>query len=120
MPDDCWRRLGRFLQHMEKWIYRRYLNRADITGIKAQKRRLHRWEEYDQRDVVNAPEGSAKSTLLFLSLINGGNFSDIRVRGTLPSIYQLQKAGRYHKKNPTYFEILIFAKADSPSPTNSQ
>ena len=85
----------RFLQHMEKWIYRRYLNRADITGIKAQKRRLHRWEECDQRDVVNAPGGIREINFVvpFLQLINGGNFSDIRVRGTLPAIYQLQKAG---------------------------
>lgn len=88
-------RLGhRFLQHMEKWIYRRYLNRADITGIKAQKRRLHRWEECDQRDVVNSPGGIREINFVipFLQLINGGNFSDIRVRGTLPAIYQLHKA----------------------------
>ena len=79
-------RLGhRFLQHMEKWIYRRYLNRADITGIKAQKRRLHRWDECDQRDVVNAPGGIREINFVvpFLQLINGGNFSNIRVRGTL-------------------------------------
>lgn len=89
-------RLGqRFLEHMEKWIYRRYLNRADITGIKAQKRRLDRWEESNQRDVVHAPGGIREINFVipFLQLINGGTFSDIRVRGTLPGIYQLHKAG---------------------------
>ena len=33
--------LGReFLEQLEPWIYRRYLSRADITGIKALKRRI--------------------------------------------------------------------------------
>ena len=85
----------RFLNHMEKWIYRRYLNRADITGIKAQKRRLHRWEESPELDVVHAAGGIHEINFIvqFLQLINGGNFKKIRVRGTLPAIYQLHKAG---------------------------
>ena len=29
-----------FLKQLEPWIYRRYLSRADITGIKALKRRI--------------------------------------------------------------------------------
>ena len=89
-------RLGhRFLQHMEKWIYRRYLNRADITGIKAQKRRLHRWEDAEQLDVVHASGGIHEINFVvqFLQLINGANFPSIRVRGTLSAIYQLHKAG---------------------------
>ena len=84
-------RLGdRFLQHMEKWIYRRYLNRADITGIKAQKRRLHRWEDAEQLDVVHASGGIHEINFVvqFLQLINGANFPSIRVRGTLSAIYQ--------------------------------
>ena len=85
----------RFLQHMEKWIYRRYLNRADITGIKAQKRRLNRWDDVTSLDVVHSPGGIAEINFVipFLQLINGGNFREIRVRGTLPAIYQLHKAG---------------------------
>lgn len=89
-------RLGdRFLQHMEKWIYRRYLNRADITGIKAQKRRLHRWEDAEELDVVHASGGIHEINFVvqFLQLINGANFPSIRVRGTLSAIYQLHKAG---------------------------
>ena len=31
-----------FLEHLEPWIYRRYLNRADISGIKALKRKIER------------------------------------------------------------------------------
>ena len=35
-----------FLDAMEPWIYRRYLNLADITGVKALKRRIeHRTQQ---------------------------------------------------------------------------
>ncbi|MCS5583801.1 MAG: hypothetical protein NZ777_09825, partial [Pseudomonadales bacterium] len=36
-----------FLQHVEPWIFRRYLNRADLTGLRSLKRRLYRSETQD-------------------------------------------------------------------------
>ena len=43
-----------FLDHMQPWIYRRYLSTADINGIRALKRRIERRaqdEEAGARDV---------------------------------------------------------------------
>ena len=39
-----------FLSDLEPWIYRRYLSLADITGIKALKRRIESHAQTEERD----------------------------------------------------------------------
>lgn len=91
--------LGReFLSQLEPWIYRRYLTLADITGIKALKRRIeHRAEREggDTRDVKTGHGGirDIEFVIQFLQLLNGGDLPQIRVPGTLDAIAQLEQAG---------------------------
>jgi glutamate-ammonia-ligase adenylyltransferase len=91
--------LGRdFLQQLEPWIYRRYLSLADITGIKALKRRIeHRAErEHGDGGDVKTGHGGIRDiefVIQFLQLLNGGDLPKIRVPGTLDAIAQLEQAG---------------------------
>ena len=78
--------LGRdFLAQLEPWIYRRYLGRADITGIKALKRRIeqrtHR-EGGDRTDVKTGYGGirDVEFVAQALQLIHGGRAPQIRGR----------------------------------------
>ncbi|MEC7566508.1 MAG: hypothetical protein VX738_12575 [Planctomycetota bacterium] len=86
-----------FLQHVEPWIYRRYLNRADLTGLRSLKRRLYRSETQDAEslDVLMSMGGiqETKAVVQFIQLLNGSNFPEIRVTGTLPAIATLYEAG---------------------------
>lgn len=88
---------GELLRQLQPWIYRRYLNRADISGIKALKRRI------EQRAVrVGAAQTDVKSgrgglrdiefTIQFLQLLNGGDLPEIRVGNTLEAIHRLEAA----------------------------
>ena len=86
----------RFLVQMESWVYRRYLNRADITGIKALKRRIERRsmsEGHDRRNVKMAHGGirNIEFVIQFLQLLNGGELPEIRTGNTLMAIEQLAK-----------------------------
>lgn len=91
--------LGReFLDQLTPWIYRRYLNRADITGIKALKRRIeHRAirEGDDQRNVKTGRGGirDIEFVIQFLQLLNGGDVPEIRTGNTLEAISQLERTG---------------------------
>ena len=83
-----------FLDAVEPWVYRRYLSRADVTGIKALKRRLERRTERTEpvgRDI----EGGVldvEFTVQYLQLINGGDQREVRVGNTLRAIEQLEQA----------------------------
>ena len=46
-----------FLKQLEPWIYRRYLSRADITGIKALKRRIEQHVKSEGADLRNVKTG---------------------------------------------------------------
>lgn len=88
----------RFLKRMEPWIYRKYLSRADITGIKALKRRIeHRAhkEGVDERNVKTGHGGirDIEFVIQFLQLLNGGDLPKIRTTNTLDAIDRLQQAG---------------------------
>lgn len=91
--------LGReFLQQLEPWIYRRYLTRHEITGIKALKRKIeHRTllEGGDGRDVKTGHGGirDIEFAIQFLQLLNGGDLPEIRTGNTLQAIDRLEKAG---------------------------
>ena len=85
------------LDELQPWVFRRYLNRADITGIRALKRRLVQRLERPadaNPDLQASPGGSQdlESVVQFLQLLNGGTFATLRVRNTLQAIDQLEAA----------------------------
>ena len=86
-----------FLRRMEPWIYRRYLSRADITGIRTIKRKLERHSFHDGDDAQNVKTGRGgirdiEFAIQFLQLLNGGDLPKIRVRNTLLAIAELENA----------------------------
>ncbi len=87
-----------FLNTLEPWIYRRYLNRADITGVKALKRKIEQRatrEGTDQRDVKTGHGGirDVEFVIQFLQLLNGGDLPQLRTGNTLDAIVQLAEVG---------------------------
>ncbi len=98
-----------FLQQLEPWIYRRYLSRADITGIKAIKRRIEQRasrEGGDQLDVKTGHGGirDIEFVIQFLQLLNGGELSEIRTGNTLLALDRLEKAGCLTMEERTMLE----------------
>lgn len=87
-----------FLDQMQPWIYRRYLSRADISGIKALKRRIEQRTHRDggnERDVKTGHGGirDVEFVIQFLQLLNGGDLPEIRTGNTLDAIVQLEAVG---------------------------
>jgi len=87
-----------FLRQLEPWIYRQYLNRADITGIKALKRRIDqraRRDGVDERDVKTGHGGirDIEFVIQFLQLLNGGDLPEVRTGNTLEAMAGLEQAG---------------------------
>lgn len=87
-----------FLAALEPWIYRRYLSRADITGIKALKRRIEQraTREGGQRLNVKTGRGGIRDiefVIQFLQLLNGGDLPELRTGNTLQAIAQLEQVG---------------------------
>ncbi|MBI3836334.1 MAG: bifunctional [glutamate--ammonia ligase]-adenylyl-L-tyrosine phosphorylase/[glutamate--ammonia-ligase] adenylyltransferase [Planctomycetia bacterium] len=91
--------LGReFLEQLEPWIYRQYLSRADITGIKALKRRIEQRTHLDGADQHNVKTGHGgirdiEFVIQFLQLLNGGDLPALRTGNTLQAIVQLERCG---------------------------
>ncbi len=91
--------LGReFLDDISSWIYRRYLSRADITGIKALKRRIERSADDRGERLVNVKSGQGgirdiEFTIQFLQLLNGAELPELRTTNTLEAISRLQQTG---------------------------
>jgi glutamate-ammonia-ligase adenylyltransferase len=87
-----------FLQYLEPWIYRRYLALADITGIKALKRRIEQRTQSQGKDAsdVKTGEGGIRDiefVIQFLQLLNGGDMPQLRTSNTLEAIAQLENTG---------------------------
>lgn len=88
-----------FLRQLQPWIYRSYLNRADITGIKALKRRIENRAEREGGDERNVKTGRGgirdiEFVIQFLQLLYGGEMPLIRGGNTLAAIANLEK-GRF-------------------------
>ncbi|MGQ9575897.1 MAG: bifunctional [glutamate--ammonia ligase]-adenylyl-L-tyrosine phosphorylase/[glutamate--ammonia-ligase] adenylyltransferase [Thermoguttaceae bacterium] len=86
------------LERLTGWIYRRYLSRADISGIKALKRRIEqqaRHEGGEERDVKTGRGGirDIEFVIQFLQLLSGADLPAVRTGNTLEAIVQLEKAG---------------------------
>ncbi len=87
-----------FLEQLEPWIYQRYLSRADISGIKALKRRIEQRTHAQGDDERNVKTGHGgirdiEFVIQFLQLLNGGDLPDLRTGNTLEAIAQLETCG---------------------------
>lgn len=82
------------LDTVQPWIYRRYLSRADFSGVQALKRRLEK--QTSQVDDTFEPEREIQHievVIAFLQLINGVNHDSVRSSNTLEAIQGLSKSG---------------------------
>ncbi|MFO0925313.1 MAG: bifunctional [glutamate--ammonia ligase]-adenylyl-L-tyrosine phosphorylase/[glutamate--ammonia-ligase] adenylyltransferase [Pirellulales bacterium] len=87
-----------FLESLQPWIYRRYLSAADITGIRALKRRIeHGAKEagVDDRNVKTGKGGirDIEFVIQFLQLLNGADWIPVRTGNTLLAISRLEQMG---------------------------
>jgi glutamate-ammonia-ligase adenylyltransferase len=97
------------LKQLEPWIYRRYLSRADITGIKALKRRIEKRSEREGADDRNVKTGRGgirdiEFAIQFLQLLNGGDLPALRTSNTLDAIARLEDAGCLTHQERTILE----------------
>lgn len=102
--------LGReCLAQLQPWIYRRYLNRADITGIAALKRRIEKQASVQASVQATVPGSVSNSSernnvklgpggirdiefvIQFLQLLNGGDLPALRESNTLRAIQSLEQ-----------------------------
>ena len=87
-----------FLRQLRPWIYRRYLSRADISGIKALKRRIEQrthGQGAETRD-VKAGHGGIRDiefVIQFLQLLNGADLPQLQTGNTLEAIAKLENVG---------------------------
>ncbi|MFO0864917.1 MAG: bifunctional [glutamate--ammonia ligase]-adenylyl-L-tyrosine phosphorylase/[glutamate--ammonia-ligase] adenylyltransferase [Gemmataceae bacterium] len=92
-------RLGEeFLKAIEPFVYRKYLSVAEINEIKALKRRIEsRTDKAGESDTdVKTGMGGIRDvefTIQFLQLLNGGDLTEIRQRGTLKALHELERVG---------------------------
>ncbi len=98
-----------FLTELEPWIYRRYLTSADITGIKALKRRIEKRTQChstDHRNVKTGPGGirDIEFAIQFLQLLNGGDMPEVRTENTLQAIRCLERGGCLTSQEQTILE----------------
>jgi [glutamine synthetase] adenylyltransferase / [glutamine synthetase]-adenylyl-L-tyrosine phosphorylase len=88
---------NQFLTQLAAWIYRRYLSRADIGGIKALKRRIEQTAHgEDQARDVKVGHGGIRDiefVIQFLQLLNGGDLPQLRTGNTLEAMAQLEQCG---------------------------
>ena len=87
-----------FLDSLSSWIYRRYLNRADIAGIRHIKRRIEKRAQQvgeESRNVANGRGGTGdiEFSMQFLQLLNGGDLQPVRTSNTLAAIKALEQVG---------------------------
>ncbi|MCG8451198.1 MAG: hypothetical protein MI725_16645 [Pirellulales bacterium] len=102
--------LGRdYLTRLEPWVYRLYLSLADITGIKALKRRIEARAlkaGKSNRDVKTGHGGirDIEFVIQFLQLLNGGVEPKVRTGNTLEAIERLENAGVLTHQERTLLE----------------
>ncbi|NQU20048.1 MAG: bifunctional [glutamate--ammonia ligase]-adenylyl-L-tyrosine phosphorylase/[glutamate--ammonia-ligase] adenylyltransferase [Candidatus Nealsonbacteria bacterium] len=86
------------LRRLAPWIYRRYLGLADISGIKALKRRIERPARHETADRRNVKTGhggirDVEFVIQFLQMLNGGDLTEVRTGNTLEAIARLERVG---------------------------
>ncbi len=90
-----------FLATLTPWIYRRYLSHADISGIKALKRRIERQSigAGGGRDVKTGHGGirDVEFVIQFLQLLNGSDLPELRTGNTLDGARATGAGGLPHE-----------------------
>jgi len=89
---------ARVLAEMEPWVYRRWLTRSDISGIKALKRRIEHRAIRDGTDAADVKNGRGgirdiEFTIQFLQLLSGGDTPQVRTGTTLEALRRLAETG---------------------------
>ncbi len=89
---------GRLLTSLEPWVYSRWLNRGDISGIRALKRRIEQRAIREGADAADLKTGRGgirdiEFTIQFLQLLNGGDSPGIRGGNTIEAIRRLAASG---------------------------
>jgi len=86
-----------FLERLRPWVYRRYLSHADISGIRALKRRIEQiaQEGGGACDVKTGRGGirDIEFVIQFLQLLNGGDLPELQSANTLDALQQLEQVG---------------------------
>lgn len=87
-----------FLQKLEPWIYRSYLSRDDIAGIKALRRWIDQRSRQRRADARDVKEGwggirDVEFVIQFLQLLHGAHLPEIRTGNTLEAIGRLEFTG---------------------------
>ncbi len=89
--------LGReFLDALTPWVFRRYLSHADISGVKALKRRIEQISHGAATRDVKTGHGGIRDiefVIQFLQLLNGGDLPELRTGNTLEAIARLEQVG---------------------------
>jgi glutamate-ammonia-ligase adenylyltransferase len=99
----------RFLKKMEPWVYRRYLSGAEITEIKALKRRIEKNSQQQGGTELNVKTGlggirDIEFAIQFLQLLNGSEVPGVRGSNTLAAIEQLESSGCLTMQERTLLE----------------
>ena len=89
---------AQLLSEMEPWVYRRWLTRADISGIKALKRRIEHLAIRAGSGAADMKDGRGgirdiEFTIQFLQLLSGGDTPRVRAGATLEAIRRLAETG---------------------------
>ncbi len=102
--------LGRhYLKQLEPWIYHRYLSLADITGIKALKRRIENRavdKGVSDRNVKTGHGGirDIEFVIQFLQLLSGGTLPKVRTGNTFDAIVLLEQNGCLSRQERSILE----------------
>jgi glutamate-ammonia-ligase adenylyltransferase len=88
----------RLLSSLAPWIYRRWLSAADISEIKALKRRMERKVADEGRADYDVKLGSGgirdiEYAIQFLQLLGGGDTPAVRTGNTIEAMHRLTEAG---------------------------
>ena len=88
----------RLLSSLAPWIYRRWLSAADISEIKALKRRMERKVTDEGRAEYDVKLGSGgirdiEYAIQFLQLLGGGDTPAVRTGNTIEAMHRLTEAG---------------------------
>ncbi|WP_165231623.1 bifunctional [glutamate--ammonia ligase]-adenylyl-L-tyrosine phosphorylase/[glutamate--ammonia-ligase] adenylyltransferase [Aquisphaera insulae] len=89
---------GTFLEAITPFVYRRYLGAAEISEIKALKRRIEQRTVSAGRDRFEVKTGhggirDVEFVVQFLQLLHGGEYPVVRSANTLTAIHNLEQVG---------------------------
>lgn len=98
----------RFLRTIEPFVYRKYLSMAEISEVKAIKRKIEQRAEKQGEEIRDVKTGyggirDVEFVIQFLQLLNGGELPGVRSHNTLHAITALLRANCL---TPTEGEIL--------------